>query len=229
MFKLVLEKAEENRDQIANIRWIIEKAREFQKNIYFCFIDNTKAFALAHPPAGPGRPGAGHRGGKPANRASPRPPRRLCAPQRRASPSVPASGPAGRWSTTGGRPWAALPNLRTGRATSRRYPRARGVGIRGSRVAAPASGLGARAGVWGVPPVRLDRPELGRAPSSAPEETLELGVRAADGGGTPAGAPLLLQRTQVHACTEKVRDPQSLQCHQPLSASLCFLISTMGI
>ena len=28
-----------NRDQIANIRWIIEKAREFQKNIYFCFID----------------------------------------------------------------------------------------------------------------------------------------------------------------------------------------------
>ena len=33
-----------NRDQIANIRWIIEKAREFQKNIYFCFIDYTKAF-----------------------------------------------------------------------------------------------------------------------------------------------------------------------------------------
>ena len=32
------------RDQIANIRWIIEKAREFQKNIYFCFTDNTKAF-----------------------------------------------------------------------------------------------------------------------------------------------------------------------------------------
>ena len=32
------------RDQIANICWIIEKAREFQKNIYFCFIDNTKAF-----------------------------------------------------------------------------------------------------------------------------------------------------------------------------------------
>ena len=33
------------RDQIANIRWIIKKAREFQKNIYFCFIDYTKAFA----------------------------------------------------------------------------------------------------------------------------------------------------------------------------------------
>ena len=33
------------RDQIANICWIIEKAREFQKNIYFCFIDNAKAFA----------------------------------------------------------------------------------------------------------------------------------------------------------------------------------------
>ena len=32
------------RDQIANIRWIIEKAREFQKNIYLCFIDNAKAF-----------------------------------------------------------------------------------------------------------------------------------------------------------------------------------------
>ena len=30
--------------QIANIRWIIKKAREFQKNIYFCFIDCTKAF-----------------------------------------------------------------------------------------------------------------------------------------------------------------------------------------
>ena len=33
------------RDQIANIPWIIEKAREFQKNIYFCFIDYAKAFA----------------------------------------------------------------------------------------------------------------------------------------------------------------------------------------
>ena len=37
------------RDQIANIRWIIEKAREFQKNIYFCFIDYAKAFdCVAH-------------------------------------------------------------------------------------------------------------------------------------------------------------------------------------
>ena len=45
MFKLDLEKAEEpERDQIANIRWIIEKARELQKNIYFCFIDYAKAF-----------------------------------------------------------------------------------------------------------------------------------------------------------------------------------------
>ena len=33
-----------NRDQTANIRWIIEKAREFQQNIYFCFIDYAKAF-----------------------------------------------------------------------------------------------------------------------------------------------------------------------------------------
>ena len=32
------------RDQIANIRWIIEKVREFQKNIYFCFIDNAQGF-----------------------------------------------------------------------------------------------------------------------------------------------------------------------------------------
>ena len=32
------------RDQISNIRWIMEKAKEFQKNIYFCFIDYAKAF-----------------------------------------------------------------------------------------------------------------------------------------------------------------------------------------
>ena len=44
MFKLVLEKAEEPEIKIANIRWIIEKAREFQKNIYFHFIDYAKAF-----------------------------------------------------------------------------------------------------------------------------------------------------------------------------------------
>ena len=36
------------RDQIANIRWIIEKAREFQKSIYFCFIDYAKAFDCVH-------------------------------------------------------------------------------------------------------------------------------------------------------------------------------------
>ena len=35
------------RDQIANIRWIIKKAREFQKNIYFCFIDYAKDFDCA--------------------------------------------------------------------------------------------------------------------------------------------------------------------------------------
>ena len=44
MFKLVLKKAEEPEDQIANIHWIIKKATEFQKTIYFCFIDYTKAF-----------------------------------------------------------------------------------------------------------------------------------------------------------------------------------------
>ena len=37
-------KDRETRDQIANIRWIIKKAMEFQKNIYFCFIDYAKAF-----------------------------------------------------------------------------------------------------------------------------------------------------------------------------------------
>ena len=37
-------KARGTRDQISNIHWIIKKAREFQKNIYFCFIDYIKAF-----------------------------------------------------------------------------------------------------------------------------------------------------------------------------------------
>ena len=37
-------KGRETRDQIANIRWIIEKAREFQINIYFCFINYAQAF-----------------------------------------------------------------------------------------------------------------------------------------------------------------------------------------
>ena len=43
MFKLDLEKAEEP-DQIAYIHWIIKKAREFQENIYFCFIDYANTF-----------------------------------------------------------------------------------------------------------------------------------------------------------------------------------------
>ena len=38
------QKGRVTRDQIANIHWIIEKAREFQKYIYFCFIDYAKAF-----------------------------------------------------------------------------------------------------------------------------------------------------------------------------------------
>ena len=37
-------KGRRTRDQIASIHWIIEKAREFQKNIYFCFIEYAKAF-----------------------------------------------------------------------------------------------------------------------------------------------------------------------------------------
>ena len=44
MFKLDLEKA----DEIANICWIIQKAREFQKIIYFCFIDYAKVFDCVH-------------------------------------------------------------------------------------------------------------------------------------------------------------------------------------
>ena len=36
------------REQIANIRWIIEKAKEFQKNIYFCFIDYAKPLTVDH-------------------------------------------------------------------------------------------------------------------------------------------------------------------------------------
>ena len=39
-----LRKGKGTRDQIANIFWIIKKAKEFQKNIYFCFIDYVKAF-----------------------------------------------------------------------------------------------------------------------------------------------------------------------------------------
>ena len=46
MFKLDFKKGRGTRDQSVNIRWIIEKAREFQKNIYFCFIDYTKAKAI---------------------------------------------------------------------------------------------------------------------------------------------------------------------------------------
>ena len=42
MFNLDLEKAEELRDQIASIHWITGKARELEKNIYFCFIDYAK-------------------------------------------------------------------------------------------------------------------------------------------------------------------------------------------
>ena len=46
MFKLVLEKAEEPEIKLPTFdhHWIIEKAREFQKNIYFCFIDYVKVF-----------------------------------------------------------------------------------------------------------------------------------------------------------------------------------------
>ena len=44
----VFRKGRGTRDQIANICWIMEKAREFQKNISFCFIDYAKAFDCVH-------------------------------------------------------------------------------------------------------------------------------------------------------------------------------------
>ena len=43
-FQASFRKGRETRDQIANIHWIIKKARVVQKNIYFCFIDYAKAF-----------------------------------------------------------------------------------------------------------------------------------------------------------------------------------------
>ena len=42
--QIAFRKGRGTKDQIANICWIIKKAREFQKNIYFCFIDDVKAF-----------------------------------------------------------------------------------------------------------------------------------------------------------------------------------------
>ena len=48
MFKLVLKRGRGTRDHIANIPWIIKKEREFQRNIYFCFIDYAKAFDCVH-------------------------------------------------------------------------------------------------------------------------------------------------------------------------------------
>ena len=44
VYKVGLEEAEETRDQTENICWMMQKARKFQKNIYFCFIDYAKAF-----------------------------------------------------------------------------------------------------------------------------------------------------------------------------------------
>ena len=44
MYKLGVEESRETRGQIVTIHWIMEKAREFQENIYFCFTDYAKAF-----------------------------------------------------------------------------------------------------------------------------------------------------------------------------------------
>ena len=48
-FQAGFRKSRGTRDQIANVCWIIEKAREFQKNIYFCFIEYTEAFDCVDP------------------------------------------------------------------------------------------------------------------------------------------------------------------------------------
>ena len=45
MYKVDLEKSEKSEIKLSAFSWIIEKVREFQKNIYFCFIDYAKAFA----------------------------------------------------------------------------------------------------------------------------------------------------------------------------------------
>ena len=47
-FQVGFRKHRETRDQITNIHWVIEKAREFQDNIYFCFIDYAKDFDYVH-------------------------------------------------------------------------------------------------------------------------------------------------------------------------------------
>ena len=46
--QVAFRKSRGTRDQIANIHWIIEKTREFQKNIYFCFTDHAKTFGCVH-------------------------------------------------------------------------------------------------------------------------------------------------------------------------------------
>ena len=48
MYKLGFEEARGTRDQIPNIRWIMEKTREFQKNICLCFVDYAKAFSCVY-------------------------------------------------------------------------------------------------------------------------------------------------------------------------------------
>ena len=48
MYKLDLERAEEPEIKLPASHWIIEKAREFQKNIYFCFVDHKKAFGAVN-------------------------------------------------------------------------------------------------------------------------------------------------------------------------------------
>ena len=50
MDKLGLEKAKEPEIELPNIHWIMEKAREFQENIYFCLIDYTKVFDSKYEP-----------------------------------------------------------------------------------------------------------------------------------------------------------------------------------
>lgn len=102
----------------------------------------------------------------------------------------------------------------------------------GEALASLAGGVGTQfcAGVLGRTLARLHKPRGGHPPLLLFRRRLELGVGAADRGCTSAGAPLLLQRTQMQrVCAEEVGDLCSLQCDQSFGASLCFLISTMGI
>lgn len=134
---------------------------------------HTHSHTRTRTPAGPGRPGAGHRGGKPASRTRPSSePAPTSAPLRSAAARL-ARRPHqscrkmvnDRWKTVGGasqledRP-RDKPQVRAARIVGT-WGGGRGSGLSGLRAGHPGWSLGRT-------PVRLDRPGLGRAPSSPP-------------------------------------------------------------